>query len=171
MSRNAMMRWMIGLCLAVGVTACAVEDTQTTSAGTAAPTATAADDGAHTAERPTSAMLAASLTGDPDLMALAMPHPNGACLGATTCDPSFGSCGSWSTPTACNTPVCAASGNSCVFVVQGGPRPVKITYPPLVSGSEQYRVCFNAAGQSCIQRTQTVVTSCSAAQCCPNCTL
>lgn len=96
--------------------------------------------------RPTPAMLAAARSGDPDAMANAIT-PN-SCVAPSTCPAEFGSCGTWSTPSFCDT-VCLSSICSGGEGVRG----------ELIKNS--FRVCFDSTGtNSCTEWRQTSVLFC-----------
>jgi hypothetical protein len=85
----------------------------------------------------TPAMLAAALTGDPELMRDAARAEGGSCHAPSTC-PGFASCGGWSQLNICN----ETCGSSCGLA--------KTTH----QYSDSFRVCFNAAGASCTEWRQ-----------------
>lgn len=86
----------------------------------------------------TPAMLAAALTGDPDVMRDAARAEAGSCHAPSTC-PGYASCGGWSRLNVCDE-VC---GSSCGLA--------KTTH----QYSDSFRVCFNAAGASCTEWRQS----------------
>lgn len=95
---------------------------------------------------PTPAMLAAALSGDPDAMASAI-RPN-TCVAPSTCPSQFGSCAAWSTPSFC--------GEQCLSsLCEGG---AEGRWGKAISNS--FRVCFDAAGNSCTEWMQTSTLFC-----------
>lgn len=113
---------------------------------------------------PTSAMLAAALTGNPITMQAAAAAISG-CPAPSTCPTSFGSCTSWSAPSACNdscfeSPIC-----TCPIVPEHPDVPPETCIPDLSvrrgrTFSSAFRICFNAAQQACTEFRQSVTFSC-----------
>jgi hypothetical protein len=134
-----MIRKVMSLMVVLAVGACAAqatthEQTQGDAVDESIPPATEA------VIRPTPAMLAAALSGDPDAMAnAAMPS---GCMAPTTCPAEFGSCAGWSSFTEC--------GLTCLRTLCPGGENVRGT---LFSNS--FRVCFDKAGNSCTEWHET----------------
>ena len=104
---------------------------------------------ALTAEQPTPEMLRAALSGDPAAMRDAIPLA-GTCHTATTC-PGFASCTNWSGFAACG------------FVCNAHCCHDRLCNEPDLAGGpidEQFRVCFNPAGQSCTEWNVQSTFSC-----------
>lgn len=85
----------------------------------------------------TPAMLAAALTGDPDRMREAARIEAGSCHAPSTC-PGYESCGTWSSLNMCD----ETCGSSCSLA--------RTTH----QYSDSYRVCRNAAQDSCTEWRQ-----------------
>lgn len=83
----------------------------------------------------------------------------GACHDTTPCPSEFASCASWSSYSDCGDPFCSVArfcGDDCGWCEFG---PCPCFGPALRQWRERFRVCFNAAGQSCTeyQRLGTVL--------------
>src|SRR5262249_43424723 len=80
---------------------------------------------------------------------------NAACPAPTTCAASFGSCAAFSTTTACGTVACGNFCDRCnpktLDCILGIERSTFTT---------RFRVCFNAAGQSCTEFQVFTSTTC-----------
>jgi hypothetical protein len=103
---------------------------------------------------PTPAMLEAALLGDPEAMAAAVA-PLGACHASSTCT-GYGSCSGWSAQTLCNTQ-CGPGVCFCKPWLDPG---CQEDEPRGRDYYESYRVCFNAAGQSCTEWKQNITLFC-----------
>jgi hypothetical protein len=116
----------------------------------------------------TPAMLAAALSGDPEQMARSLPKLDAACHTPIQCPLEFASCSAWSAATSCGQPACSTS-STCRFFLDPDPKPRVINYPPLVSTSESFRVCFNQAAQSCVEFARHNSFRCDPNACCSAC--
>jgi hypothetical protein len=130
-----MIRNMMHLMIVLAAGACAAQTT------THEPTqGDVVDDGippsTEAVIRPTPAMLAAALSGDPDAMAnAAMPS---GCMAPTTCPAQYGSCAGWSSFSQC--------GLTCLNALCPGGENVRGTL-----FSNAFRVCFDKDGNSCTE--------------------
>jgi hypothetical protein len=97
---------------------------------------------------PTADMVAAARTGDPALMAKAA-LATGTCQAPSTCPSEFGACTGFSAASecdfSCGTPLCRC------------PRfePDCVPTPRGKTTLESFRVCFNPAGDQCVEWRQT----------------
>jgi hypothetical protein len=78
-----------------------------------------------------------------------------ACNGTVTCGTEYSSCASWSAYYDCGDPFCAVyrwCGDQCADPTFG------CFGPAMRQSREQYRVCFNAQGQSCTEYRSGALT-------------
>ena len=136
-----MKRWTI---LFLSMMACS--DLQVGST-TAEPETTSEATAALTSRQPNTAspeMLAAALTGDPDLMAAAIGTA-AACQAPFDCDSTKFSCGTWSTFAQCGGQYCSNTA-SCVRPPRCNPNtnPNCEIFPRFAQNSNSFSVCWNA---------------------------
>lgn len=99
--------------------------------------------------RPTPAMLAAALSGDPDAMASAAPATS--CMASTTCPAQFTNCTGWSTAVVCADQCTATRCSS---------KPGIDTIKEIVT-TNAFRACLDASQNACIQWQSITSTACS----------
>jgi hypothetical protein len=109
-------------------------------------------------EPATPEMVAAALTGDPEVMAKAVGI-SAACHAASTCPAQFASCASWSAFSSCGSSFCTGG---CVIPPKCGPSDPDCEFSQRTGHtSNSFRVCFDAAQNACTEwRTQTTATGC-----------
>lgn len=109
---------------------------------------------------PTPEMLEAALRGDPAEMAAATSSLSG-CPAPSTCPSSYGSCGSWSSYTACSFSCSSDPWCSCGPDIPGQPPCEPDPYDTRgTTNYKSFRVCFNASGGSCTEWRRSVGSSC-----------
>lgn len=78
----------------------------------------------------------------------------GACHSTTPCPPEYGACSAWSVPEECGDPTCGT------YKFCGDPpfceEPNLCFGPATYTQKEKFRVCFNAAQQSCTEWAQVL---------------
>jgi hypothetical protein len=164
------------LCCLGGASACAVEEPVSSESQELAPSDVESPDGSAEAlpigPEPTPEMIAASLSGDPEKMARAVPM-DGSCNAPTTCRPQYGSCDDvWSAWQPCEGAHCGGGTSSCTHIIDTYPKPRVIRYPATTSTSQRYRVCHDEFGQHCTEwEHRANVLGCDVACCGAACDL
>jgi hypothetical protein len=102
-------------------------------------------------------MVAAALTGDPDVMANVVGLA-AACHAPSTCPAQFASCTVWSAFAACGSTFCTGG---CVIPPTCGPEDDCGFSQRRGNTKESFRVCFDPAQNACTQwKTSTTATGC-----------
>ena len=136
-----MKRWTI---LFLSMMACSDLQDGNTTAEPETTSETTAELSSRTPSSMTPEMLAAALTGDPDLMAAALGTA-AACHTAFLCDPNRFSCGTWSSWVTCGGQFCSSI-NKCTFPPGCDPvnDPNCEVFPRFAQNSQSFASCETA---------------------------